>query len=536
MNDAYQGRSLREIARILFQHWVLMFVIVASATVGTWAYCQFVAKKTYRSELSLIFKRPEDRNPLITEEGERSLEVFVKAQQQIIMSDLVLARAMVISEDDALRDQWYRLRKQQDAERRGRAAGSGIEHDVEAFLNEGPVADRVEQLLTQRQTDFREFRESVELETPGGEQVAMTETFTLKVDRPGKGGQVARFAADIVADMYVQRFSELQQDLAGPAVEVLKSVIDDYKRSVEEAHGGYSQFVKANAGDIGVLEQLLKSGSEHGVQRWLSKIRDNDAELRLKWARDKSVHEVLMDVLPAEAFDPGGVEQLGLPEMEAILAGVPAEFIEANTAIVEGTKHLAKLRARKAKLDSQFHETSRDVQYVADEILESTRDLLRGVVAQASSLGATVAALDKQIQANRELIASTSQQQDEIHRKLAQYAQLKKEFDTAQEHLSKLEREQQEARANQYRAQHAVSISKLSAASTPDPARPVSPKPLLFTIAAFLASSLIAVALAFFLDHFDHTLRSSVEAERYLGLPVLGSVKKHGRGGLLVPV
>ena len=535
MNDAYQGRSLREIARILFQHWVLMFVIVASATVGTWAYCQFVAKKTYRSELSLIFKRPQDRNPLITEEGERSLEVFVKAQHQIVMSDLVLARAMIISEDDALRDQWYRLRRQQIAERHGRAHGSGVDHDIDAFLNEGPVAQQVEQLLTTRQTDFRQFRESVELETPGGEQIAMTETFMLKVDRPGAAGKAARYAADIVADMYVQRFSELQQDLAGPAVEVFKSVIADFKRSVDQARGGYSEFVQANAGEIGVLEQLLKSGSEHGVQRWLSKIRDNDAELRLKWARDKSVHEVLMDVIPSPAFDPGGIEQLDLTAMETILAGVPAEFIEANTAIVEGTKHLAKLRGRKAKLDSQFHDTSREVQYVADEIIESTRDLLRGVVAQASSLGATVAALDKQIQANRELIVSTTQQQDEIHRKLAQYAHLKKEFETAQEHLAKLEREAQEARANQYRAQHAVSISKLSAASTPDPDRPVTPKPLLYTLAAFLASSLIAVALAFFLDHFDHTLRSSVEAERYLGIPVLGSVKKHGRG-LLVPV
>jgi len=529
MNESNQGRSLREITRILFQHWVLMAVVVVTATIGTWSYCQFVAKKTYRSRIGLIFKRPADRNPLTTDQGERQLEVFVKAQQQIILSDTVLARAMVIAEDPTLRQEWYELRNQRDREAAGYAEQTNVSHDIDAFLTEGPVAQKVDTLLTKRQREFRDFRDSVELETPGGEQVAMTETFTLLVDRPGDKGAIARYSADILADMYMHRFREIQQTLIAPAVEVMKNVIDDYRNHLAQAKDGYEQFINEHPGEIGVLEQLMKSGSEHGVQRWLSKIRENDADLRMKWAQDKAVHDVLMTVIPAKVFETGGVGQMAFDDVRSTIAKVPVEFLEENVAIVEVTKHLAKLEARKANLESQFHETSREIQYLNEELDTESRNLLTAIASQAQSLGATVAALQRQIDENQKLIASTTREEEATHRKLAQYARLKTAFDAAQEHLGRLEKDEQEARANQFRAQHAVTIGKLSEASTPDPTHPLRPKTALYTMAAFLASFMLSIALAFFLDHFDHTLHSSLDAERYLGVPVLGSVKKHGR-------
>lgn len=506
-----------------------MAVIVATATIGTWGYCQFVAKKTYRSRIGLIFKRPADRNPLTTDQGERQLEVFVKAQQQIITSDIVLARAMVIAEDPALRNEWYTLRTQRDRERAGMTAPTSVEHDIDEFLTDGTVAQKVENLLTKRQPEFKDFRDSVELETPGGEQVAMTETFTLLVDRPGGSGATARYSADILADMYMHRFREIQSSLSAPAVEVMKNVIDDYRQHLAQAKDGYEQFIKDHPGDIGVLEQLMKSGSEHGVQRWLSKIRENDADLRLKWAQDKAVHDVLMDVIPAKVFEPNGIAAMSFDDVKATIAKVPVEFLESNVAIVQVTKHLSQLEAKKAQLDTQFLPTSREVQYLMEELDTGSRNLLEAIASQAQSLGATVAALQRQIDENQKLIEKTTREEEATHRKLAQYARLKTAFDAAQDHLASLEKDEQEARANQFRARHAVTIGKLSQASTPDPAHPLRPKTALYTLAAFFASFMLSIAMAFFLDHFDHTLHSSLDAERYLGVPVLGSVKKHGR-------
>ena len=524
MNASYGPRSLREITRILFQHWFLLLLIVAVGTVGTWAYCYFVAARTYRSRVSLMFKRPLDKSPISTDKSERALEVFVKVQQQIVMSDLVLARAKVIAEDPALREKWYRLH----------ASGPKLSPEKLEFLTKGEqrkgtVAHGVRRLLTEDQAAFNKFRKSVELETPGGEQVALTESFTVIVDRPDTP-ENARHAADILADMYVVRFQALQQELNDPAVKVMEDIIAEYGERVKGRLSAYQAFVNENPADIGVLEQLLKSGTEHGVQILLSKVRENDANLSVDLARDRAVRDVLKKVLPAIVFKPGGIKEMSEAQVVAAIESTPLEFMEGNDAIVELGKNLAKLGAKRARLKSQFAEASRNVRYIDVEIDQAKRHLLRAIVAQARGLDASVQAREQQLAMNRELKDRSEAEQNEIHRKLVTYARLKNDFEVAQSHLTKLKQEKIDAISNSLRAREAVTIAKLNAASIANVDKPVSPKTLLYTIAAFLASSLLGVAFAFFLDHFDHTLRSSFEAERYLGLPVLGSIKKRGRG------
>src|SRR5437773_10779510 len=116
--DSYGTRSLREIVRILFSHLFMILTILMIGGLGTWLVCEYLAPRKYRSQISLIYKRPANKNPVQSEvAGERALEVFVKAQQQILMSDLVLARAKVIAEDRRLREEWVSLRKAWDQAR-----------------------------------------------------------------------------------------------------------------------------------------------------------------------------------------------------------------------------------------------------------------------------------------------------------------------------------------------------------------------------------------------------------------------------------
>lgn len=529
MNELYGTRSLREIARILFQHWFMLILIVAVGTAGTWVYCDRFAPRKYRSRVSLIFKRPTNKSPISTDVGERALEVFVKAQQQIVMSDLVLARAKVISEDKALREKWSPIGKSV-------REGGGGRSKVEQFFRAGGDVDvKVRQLLTAGQEAFEKFRRSVELETPGGEQVAMTESFTLIVDRPGDRGDPAAnmnamHAAELLADMYMVRYQSLQEELNAPAVRVLDDVIGHYKKEVlAGVEKTYQDFVDANPGDIGVLEQLLKSGTEHGVQIFLSKIRENTATLQMDLEREKAVHTVLMEVLPEAALTAGGIGGMSAEEVALAIASVPVSFLDGNVVFVELTKNLEKLEGKLANIKAQFQDESRDVKYLVEELDTAKRRLLAIIASQALGLAESVKAREKQVLANAGLMVENEQRQNDIHRKLVAYAQIKNDFQVAEEHLAELQRQRIDAISNSTRAREAVTISRLNAASTPDAQRPLSPKTVLLTIVAFLVSSLLAIAFVFFLDHFDHTLRSSVEAERYLGIPVLGSVKKRGR-------
>jgi len=536
MTDPSGARSLREIVRILFQHWFMLLFVMGLGTGGTYAVCRRVVP-TYRSEVSLMFKRPLDKSPISTDTGERALEVFVKAQQQIVMSDLVLARAKVISQDASLRQDWFKLAKRWAS---ARAEGDGnmdrVRDSIRRFLR-ADVEDKVRRLLDEQQEVFEEFRDSVKLETPGGEQVAMTETFTLIVERPGPRGEAdshlnAKHAADILADMYVVRYQALQQALNDPALRVMEEIVDAYEKDLRKNKGAiqaYEAFVEAHSADVGVLEQLLRGATEHGAQALLTEVRQTDARLALGLARDRAVYEVMQAALPDTVFQPGGVDKMSDEEAATALGNISPRFLQEDVGFAERVKQLARLEAKLAEAETQYTDESRDVRYLREETHLAKRELLRSVVAHARGLGASIEARHRQKEMHGELVRQTAREQNAIHKKLAEYAELKHGFLAAQKHVERLEEQRIDALSSRLRARQAVTITRLGEASVPDAARPVMPKTVIYTVLAFLVSALLGTASAFTADHFDHTLRSASDAERYLGVPVLGSVKKRGR-------
>jgi hypothetical protein len=66
----------------------------------------------------------------------------------------------------------------------------------------------------------------------------------------------------------------------------------------------------------------------------------------------------------------------------------------------------------------------------------------------------------------------------------------------------------------------------------PDPSRPVWPIRWLFTLIAAAVGLIVATSYAALAHRFDHTLGSTCDVERFIALPVLGSVRRR-RGGLI---
>lgn len=529
-------RSLREIVRILFSHWFMMALVLAVSGVGTWYVCEYVAPRKYRSHVSLIFKRPASKNPINTDvPGERVLEVFVRAQQQIVMSDLVLARAKVASEDPRLREQWYELRKcWEEAQKREAVSGQDNQGKIKEFLKAGEVDAKVRALMERNQKDLNDFRKSVKLETPGGEQVGMTETFTISVDRPADRAvpgshRNAQYAAELVADMYIARYQELQLAQNDPAVRVMDEVVRNFNDEVDHRKAAYDTFIRENLSDITGLEQLLKSGTEQGLQIILSEVRRNDATLGLELAKDQAIFDALKHVLPDKTFEPGFQASVSDETVGTVVDAVAAEFMQDDVGFVELTKGLASLETKRARIETEFLEASKDMQYIREQIGRVKRQMLSAIVAHARGLELRIATRKQQKARNEELVKTFIADQNKVHAKLAQYARLKNDFEVAQKQLEKLQQERIDAIANRLSAREAVTINKLDNASVPDVDKPVVPLTSIYTAVACAVSLLMGVSLAFLADHYDHTLRSAVDAERHLGVPVLGSIKKRGR-------
>lgn len=513
-----------------------MLVILAVGGGGTWYVCENYAPRKYRSQVSLIYKRPAAKNPINADvAGERALEVFVKAQQQILMSDLVLARAKVIADDTALRKEWLDLRgKWEKAQQTSGGGVADAQDAIDEFLTKGAVEQKVSKLLREKQRDLVDFRKSIKLETPGGEQVGMTETFMITVDQPGErdvrdSHKKAYYAADLVADMYIARYQELQRAQNDPALRVMEDVVARYGEEFEVRRTAYEDFIKANINDITGLEQLLKSGTEQGIQIILSEVRKNDATLGIELARDQANFDAIKKVLPEKVFEAGFIASLGDDVVSTLVDAVASEFMRENTGFVEMTKNLANLETKRARVETQFLEESRDLQYVREQISRLKKQMLTQIIAHARGLELRVASRTQQKAKNQELMERYTKDLNKVQAKLAEYARLKNDFEVAQKQMERLEQDKIDAMANRLRAREAVTINKLDQASMPDAERPVVPMTIIYTIVACAVSLLLGVTLAFLADHFDHTLRSAVDAERYLGVPVVGSVKKRGR-------
>lgn len=543
MHDPYSNKSARELVRVFFRHWRMLLATVVLITGGTWLACALLATPVYRSTVSLIFKEPRNDNSTSVDSSERNLEVFVKAQQQILQSDVVIARTKVIAEDETLRSQWLNLRSELETAQRTGQNTTPIQQKIEEFLTrgagkqEGTVSYKVARLLEHDQEELKKFRKSIELETPGGERVALTETFVVKVDRPGpksRDGSFkdAHYAADILADMYMARHRQLQTALTAPAAKVMQTVIEEIDKDVEAKRQAYEAFIQKYPGDIGVLEQLTKSGSEQGVQIVLTKIREEDARLQLKVAKAKALQEVIAKDLPSAASGEGGIDKLSEEELTNVAMNLAPEVLADNPVVLSMRAKVAEAAAKRAKLSAQYTPEARNMRFLAEEITQLKRQLAQTVIGYTQSLKVTIKAGEEQLAKNHEIMERTLEEQNETTRKLAEYIRKKNDLETAERQLADLKKEGVSAEASSLRARDMVTIRKLDEASMPNPDRPASPKTMLWTLVAFVASMLLGTAMAFFMDHFDHSLRSTDEAERYLGIPVVGTVKRYG-GGLV---
>lgn len=551
MADAYGTRTLRELMRVVFLRSGRILLITLLAAGVTYWVC-INAVPIYRSTVTLIFKQPSDKSPVFREQPDRPLEIFVKAQQQIVMSDLVLARTKVISEDETLRNQWIALRKSYDDLRFKRALPSdpydpktakdliAVQHQIEEFLTKagpGNVAEKVQTLLDKKQKELSDFRDDVKLKTPGGEQVAMTESFQIQVDRPApdnreKSCMNAMYAADVLSDMYMVRFRELQSRLAGAADEFMKRVVDEHVKVINNAQSRLSEFIDKeldSPGDVAILEQLLKSGTEHGYQIIATRARENTLTLKDNLAKAKSMRELLRGMLPAKALEGDGVAQLTDAEVAQAVAIIPPEVTENNIIVNRLSNRMLQVQAKLTNLQSTFTKEYGSVQETEDELSSTKRQLLSELVANAKALDISIKSYEDRLADNANEVKSIEARLDKINRRLTEYQRLKNDVEVAQKQHQEIQKEQVDAFVAAEQARVAITIEKMDKASQPNPDRPAQPLTLIYTGIAGGVGLILAIALAFLGDHFDHTFRTIEDAERYTGLPVVGSVSKQGR-------
>jgi len=556
-----------------------MIFIVVLLTGGTYVACR-KAKPIYESSVTILVKQPKRQTATVQEvSADRSLEVFLKTQRELILSDRVISRTMVLLESPPLRETWRQARQV--------ASAASPEARAEALAGLASVIkqidERADAIVNERQEDLRRFRKSVDIRTPGGEVVGMSEVFTVRVrlaDLPGfKPGQRARTAVDLLSSCYLDRYWEVQSESVRDASAFVRQRLNDLKTgTLDPANKALNDFLNTKLGsaapttqpdtalipaDVVILEQLLKSGTEAGAQIIRTRFEQEKIRLGTELAHAQALQQQLaeqitdekiaklitksrVDALEARVMVLGepskdGKEKPGrqeeLAQITAELATmtdepriiVPEEVLRNNDIVNKMKKKLADLIIDRNKMQGQFAPTYRQLVDLYIEIARAKLEIVEELKAEKKALDVKIKTLTaQQDEVTRELVRLT-RKLDAISVLLPEYERLKSDLQMARTSYARLEAELLQAQADEQQARKATTIQVVDTAGTPDPERPVIPWTPVYTVIALGVSILLALAYAFLADHFDHTLRNIQEVERYLGTTVVGSVSKAGR-------
>jgi uncharacterized protein involved in exopolysaccharide biosynthesis len=581
MAEPFTTRTLRELTRVVFSHLVGMILIVALLTGGTYVACK-KANPIYESSVTILVKQPKRQTTAVQEVSpDRSLEVFLKTQRELVLSDRVLSRALILMEDKSLRDQWDKARKPLDT--------APLDQRDEILARIVAVTRTIDKkadaLINTRQEDLRRARKNVDVRTPGGEMVGMSEVFTIRVratDTPDyKAGQRARTSADLLASCYMDRYWELQNDsvrdttafarqrmtqLRSTTLEPAMKALNDFltsKLGSQTATPSTQAVSTLNPADVVILEQLLKSGTEAGTQ--IVRRRFEEERIRLgtdlasalslqqqiaEQIRDEKLVRLLarsrIDQLEAQVMTlakstadnkENARRQDELAKITAELSTmtdeprivVPEEVLKNNDIVNKMKKKLADLIIERNKMSGQFAPTYRQLVDLYIEIARAKLEIIEEMKAEKKALDVKIETLrSEQDEVARQLAVLTTKL-DAVSVLLPDYERLKNDLTMARTNYAKMETDLLSAQADEQQARKAITVQVVDEASVPDPERPAIPWTPVYTLIALAVSLLLAMAYAFLADHFDHTLRSIQEAERYLGVPVIGSVSKAGR-------
>lgn len=561
-----RSRSLRELSRVLFARWLMVLFIIAAVTGATLAAC-LKAPKSYRSSVTFLAKEPRPQNPTAQQVStDRSLEVFIKTQNELITSQTVLARTLAVlrNPESAVAKEWMEAREAVEQFDKDRSSNrdSARDKDREAILARFTASlaaldrevDRLMKEAADYREDLRQFAKKVKVKTPGGEQIALSEIFTITVTMPGPPERAWQ-AADLLARNYVDRYRQLQAESGGKSAEFMRTRLDAFKRErLARAEAALRDFVEnelESPSDVGILEQLSKSGSEAGrqivVRRFQEELIDIDAQLASAVQLKRELLEQLPEVLWGKDPRTGPDGELTVPRMENLseeaLPDTHPALIEAVTIIPEDTIQnnvvVNQLKGKEVallielnRLQVEFAEQYRAVRDKQMEIARTRRQILRELVAEASARDIAASILRARQNEIKTRLDQETRRLDRTTSLLVRYQELQNELAVAREEYRRLSADLASAEQFQNQEADAITISIVDPARVPDADRPAFPNTILFTVIAGGVGVLLAFAYAFMADHFDHTFRTIGEAEHYLGVPVVGSIGRH-RSGLV---
>ncbi|MBN1942307.1 MAG: hypothetical protein JW849_03335 [Phycisphaerae bacterium] len=514
MADTYTSRTLRELVRIVASRFLGM-VIIFAIIVGAVTAASLYAPKWYRSEVQMMASPARVSNPLAgraTSQRE-DVSLFVMTQREIILSESVLGAALMMLDNPNYAP------KARLAKDTGYTLPAQLLKELPKF-----IADNTDQL--------RRFRKRVTVLTPGGPDATFTQTFKIMVDWPetrkeGNGPREQRRLqaaedcqklADYLVQAYLARYQQLEAKRTEAARTFLeKKGLAEAEQRVDEAKTALeAEAAKLGADLLPVASIVGKQGIDSGAARLVTELESSINTVEAHLAQLSAMRSTIEKQLAAAETDPSAM-------------AVPDEVTSGNPVISQIQQQIADLEMKLNSLVPRYTGKYLEVETTKKELSEAYADLVREMRKQLERVTASIEIKQAERTNLAARLAKFSKDMQRIGPQAIRYSRLQEALQAAIDNYNEQEKDYLESVRAENLARDPVLVSVVDAASRPDPDQPRRPILWLNILIACVGGLILALVYAFLADHFDHTIKSVDEAERYLGAPVVASVPKLGR-------
>jgi succinoglycan biosynthesis transport protein ExoP len=350
-------------------------------------------------------------------------------------------------------------------------------------------------------------RQNLAVVPPGGESFEGSSVFIIEFS--DKSPVFAAKAATSITQNYLATYREISQGKTNFSHSFFQEQTQKLQKDMQDKESRVRDFETKQA--LALLEILNlgdgKSNAEVGPNALLTQFLRNYHELQAELA--------------------GLQASIGSLERESNQSGIPAVLPEMEVtgrAITVFKNKVAQLQIQLNEMKPQFKENFEPMKQVEQELKLSVdslkTEMKRTISAQritANSIRARIGQLEKTIEGLRDRIQN-------IAREKVTYQALLQEFNIAKEAYTRTQAQMEQARMAQSLTQDKQFLTLIDKPAVPN--KPYKPDRLLLVLGGLFSGIFLGIGAALTADHFDHRIKTIYAIEKYLNLPVLGSIPK----------
>jgi polysaccharide biosynthesis transport protein len=351
------------------------------------------------------------------------------------------------------------------------------------------------------------LKKYVKVTPPKGESFEGSNVFYITYEN--KNPEKARDVTEALADAYLMSSTTFSLSKAEYSYEFFRKQVGQLQDEMQRRANKLREYEATNAAaliDILNLESG-KANMEVGARALLAEANRNKQKLQGDMVGVKLQIENLEAALNESELP------AILPEMEV-----------AGRAISSYRNKIVQLQLQINEMSTQFTAGYDPYKALAKELgltvkllREEINSYIKSKRVELATIAGKIAEYNNQIAHYEASISETAQQRSTYEALKQEYTLASRAYEQA---VSKMEQAHMASALNQ-------DVQNITIVEHPQlPFKPVKPNRILLVVVGLLGGIMFGVAVALVVDFFDHTIKSPADIERWLDVPVLGSVDR----------